>query len=199
MRDIRRPDPTSGGGWMVLATILTAQLFAGSANASVNEKSGNDNPPIALKGQVANAEKQDQADRDRKRPAPVRRCVDSGPGAPTMGNAKICAEEQLDLAEQELDARYTELHDAISSDLADARESGDTAMDAPLSGQLLSLEESQDQWKRYRSSTCRYAYFQYFPGSMARLEELTCLRQLTERRLQQLEAISSLRGEPIDY
>lgn len=72
-------------------------------------------------------------------------------------------------------------------------------MDARLTRQLQSLEESQVRWKEYRNLTCRYAYYQYFPGSMAGLEELTCLQGLTEERIEQLEAISTLHGDTIDY
>jgi uncharacterized protein YecT (DUF1311 family) len=132
-------------------------------------------------------------------PTPEQRCLESGHGASTMANAKSCARDHFAAAEQELATKFAELRDALRNDLANARESGDSAMDAPLTGQLQSLEESQVRWEEYRSLTCRYAYYQYFPGSMAGLEELTCLHGLTEGRIEQLEAISTLHGETIDY
>lgn len=57
-------------------------------------------------------------------PTPEQRCLESGPGASTMANAKSCAREGFNAAEQELAIIFAELRDALHNDLANARESG---------------------------------------------------------------------------
>jgi uncharacterized protein YecT (DUF1311 family) len=124
---------------------------------------------------------------------PATRCRDSGDAGPIMANEKVCAAERLERSEQALTTLMAETTSRIESQL------GDPATELALKGQSESLTTSHAAWRQYRDETCRYAYFQYFPGSLARLEELTCQRELTDKRIQQLKSISSGYTEPIEY
>jgi len=126
-------------------------------------------------------------------PSAVTHCEEGGEAAVIMANAKVCAEEKLLESEQALTLYMAEQMSRIESQL------GDPDTELAFKGRAESLNASHAAWHKYRDETCRYAYFQYFPGSMARLEELTCQRELTNKRLVQLELISSLAGTPIDY
>jgi uncharacterized protein YecT (DUF1311 family) len=128
------------------------------------------------------------------------RCRDAGDAGPIMSNEKICAEEALEVSQGALSDLYAELHDRFVASATQYRQSGEQAMAARASGQLQSLTESQAAWVGYRNKTCRLAYYEFYPGSMARLIELDCLKALTDQRVSQLRSIASGSGdEPIRY
>jgi uncharacterized protein YecT (DUF1311 family) len=124
------------------------------------------------------------------------RCRDSGEHGPIMANEKVCAAKRAEDADRQLAEFYAALHEDVKRDLTDAG-----AMDnaVQLQGLLDSLTSSQTSWTQYRDTTCRFAYFQYFPGSMAKLVEFECRKALADHRMQQLRNISTQTGEGIEY
>jgi uncharacterized protein YecT (DUF1311 family) len=125
-------------------------------------------------------------------------CIEQGEGAATTANMKRCASEKVAQSTEQLEHVYSELRERLVTQLEEARSSDDD-MQLPLSKQLEYLDQSHQAFRAYRDATCYFAYYQYFPGSLAELERLTCVRALNERRTDQIQAIASLMGEPIGY
>lgn len=127
----------------------------------------------------------------------VTRCRDTGDAGPIMANEKACAEDALKVSQAEMSDLYADLYGRLATGLEDNNKADAVTK---LSGQLDALRDSQAAWVDYRNQTCRLAYFRYYPGSLARLEELVCLNALTEKRTEQLRNINSNSGdEPIRY
>ena len=124
------------------------------------------------------------------RPGQSSNCKQTSEG-PIMANEKVCAAEKLENSTRQLDKLFADILAGIERQRPDGSSDGDRSVDAALSGQTDSLVSSQDAWKRYRDDSCRYAYFTYFPGSLARLVELDCLQQVTGDRITQLTDIST--------
>jgi len=130
----------------------------------------------------------------------VSRCRDAGDAGPIMANEKACAEDALKTSEAEMSDVYAGLHARLATGLEESKQAEDQSAVTVLSGQLDALRDSQAAWVNYRNKTCRLAYFQYYPGSLARLEELVCLNALTGKRTEQLRNITENSGdEPIRY
>lgn len=119
------------------------------------------------------------------------KCKDAGDAGPIMANAKVCAEETLTESRADLDALFADLLDRMTASAASYQQSTDQAMAQQAEGQRNALRNSQAAWIQYRDETCRLAYYEFYPGSMARLVELDCLKALTDQRAAQLRSITA--------
>lgn len=111
--------------------------------------------------------------------------------APIMSNVKACEELRVRQQTDKLDQLVRKIHASIHDRRSMGREKWE---ETSLTAQASTLGASQVAWEQYRDETCEFAYYQNYPGSMARLMKLTCLRQLTERRIAQLDSVYFTNG-----
>ena len=116
-----------------------------------------------------------------------------------------CARDRFETASRRLNELVLDITRRIENQ---SRADGNTTQLDPTESRQLEvwrsrLPESSEAWQNYRDSTCMLAHIQFWPGSMARQEELHCLTELTEERYRQLREIyfelPALEGRPPDY
>lgn len=128
------------------------------------------------------------------------------PEASEAPQRRGCYEERFRAATSQLDELELDINRRIEVRLR-ASETGGSPPDATevrqLEEWLSKLPGSSEAWQKYRDDTCSLAHTQFWPGSMARTEELSCLAELTDERYRQLKEIyfelPALQGRSPDY
>lgn len=98
--------------------------------------------------------------------------------AVTQMDMNICAEEEWQAADAELNSTYQEVMAGMKQMDADLPEE--------LQGAEVALREAQRAWIGYRDANCTAAGFKMRGGSAEPLLVYGCLRSLTETRTQEL-------------
>jgi uncharacterized protein YecT (DUF1311 family) len=106
--------------------------------------------------------------------------------AATNSASKQCEQQLLERANSELQ----DLFNRIVASADSVSKSGDLdSMRQAAASQSVALRQSQSAWEEYRNETCRFVYYEYYPGSMAELQRLACSREITENRTRQLASV----------
>lgn len=112
-------------------------------------------------------------------------CSTTGEAA-TNSASKKCEQMLLERANADLEILLA----LILSSADSVAESADPdSIRQAAASQALALRQSQSAWKEYRDETCRFVYYEYYPGSMAELQRLACSREITENRTRQLTSV----------
>jgi len=110
----------------------------------------------------------------------------------TNSSAKLCEENRLADAEARLSVLVA---DILSRTTQTAKDGDLESLRKAAAEQSKMLEASQAGWREYRDQTCGFVYYQYYPGSMASLARSACLREVTEKRIRQLDSAVNSDGE----
>lgn len=106
--------------------------------------------------------------------------------AATNSASKQCEQQLLERANSDLQDLFARIVASAES----VSESGDLdSVRQAAASQAVALRQSQFAWEEYRNETCRFVYYEYYPGSMAELQRLACSREITENRIRQLASV----------
>ncbi|MBP1848689.1 lysozyme inhibitor LprI family protein [Rhizobium halophytocola] len=102
--------------------------------------------------------------------------------ANTQMEMNICAGEDYDAADADLNAQWKITRKAMADIDADIDEPDDQ-------GAEKALLAAQRAWIQYRDGQCEAVAFGYYGGSMRPMVEQSCLADLTRKRTEELKAM----------